>query len=187
MRRIVLTHGLIAGAIMAAMFLVTLPFHDQIGYDRGMIIGYASMVAAFLLVFFGVRAYRDDVAGGTVSFGRALGVGALIVLVASVVYTISWQIVFYTAMPNYLTDYQAHVLEKMRAAGAAAAELEAKRAEMARFAELYRNPAVNAALTMLEPLPVGLVIALVSAGILRRRPDGERPAEALAPSLGSSS
>ena len=51
---------------------------DAIGFDRGEIIGYTSMVLAFLLIFFGVRSYRDNVAGGTVRFGRAFAVGALI-------------------------------------------------------------------------------------------------------------
>ena len=177
MRKIVLTYGLIAGSVMAAMFLVTLPFHDQIGFERGMVVGYATMVAAFLLVFFGVRTYRDDVAGGTVSFGRALGVGMLIVLVASVVYTVTWQIVFFGFMPDYLVKYQEYALGKAQAAGATAAQLAAQRAEMARFAEQYRNPLFNAAVTMMEPLPVGLVMALASAGILRRRAGGRTEGE----------
>ena len=71
MKKIVLTFGLIAGAILSAMMLITLPFQDAIGYDRSAVIGYTSMVVAFLLVFFGVRSYRDNVAGGAVRFGRA--------------------------------------------------------------------------------------------------------------------
>ena len=71
MKKTVLTFGLISGAILSAMMLATLPFLDRIGFDRGEIIGYTSMVVAFLLIFFGVRSYRDNVAGGTVGFGRA--------------------------------------------------------------------------------------------------------------------
>ena len=67
MTRIVLTFGVIAGVIMAGMFLLSMPFHDEMGNDAAMLLGYASMVAAFLLVFFGVRQYRDTVAGGTLS------------------------------------------------------------------------------------------------------------------------
>ena len=78
MKKIVLTFGLIAGAILSAMMLaITIPFQDAIGFDHGEIIGYTSMVVAFLLIFFGVRSYRDNVAGGTVAFGRAFAVGAL--------------------------------------------------------------------------------------------------------------
>jgi uncharacterized membrane protein YqjE len=86
MRRIVLTFGLIAGALLSVMMLITLPFHDEIGFDRSAIVGYTTMVLAFIMVFFGVRSYRDNVAGGTVSFGRAFIVGLLITAIASVCY-----------------------------------------------------------------------------------------------------
>jgi hypothetical protein len=168
MRRIVLTHGTLAGLVMSAMLVAVLPFREQIGFERGALVGYASMVAAFLLVHFGVRAYRDQVGGGLVSFGRALGVGALIALVASVCYVVTWQIVYFGFLPDFMAEVQAYSLERMRAGGATAAELAAERAEMARFAARYRNPAFNAAVTLLEPLPVGLLVALVSAAVLRR-------------------
>ena len=169
MKKIVLTFGLIAGAIMSAMFLLTLPFHDRISPEVGMVIGYTSMVAASFLVYFGVRRYRDTVAGGSVGFGRAVGVGALIALVANLVYVAMWQVVFYNFMPDYIEKYQARMLERERAKGATAAQLEAKRIEDAKFAELYRNPLVNAAFTFMEPLPVSILAVLVSAAMLRRR------------------
>lgn len=173
MKKIVLTFGLIAGAILSGMMLATMPFMDRIGFDRGEVIGYTSMVMAFLLIFFGVRSYRDTVSGGVVSFGRAFKVGALIALVGSACYVATWQVIYYGGMADDFMDrYQAHALEQERAAGASEAALAAKREEMERFAALYDNPLINVAITFLEPLPVGLVIALVSAGILRRR-EGE--------------
>ena len=63
MRRIVLTFGLIAGSIISIMMAATVPFMEDIGYDRGAFIGYTSMVVAFLLIYFGIRSYRDNVAG----------------------------------------------------------------------------------------------------------------------------
>jgi hypothetical protein len=173
MRKIVLTFGLIAGAVMSATFLVAMPFQDQIGFENGALVGYTSMVAAFLMVFFGIRRYRDQVAGGAITFGRALGVGLAITLVASVCYVVVWQIVYYNFMPDFLDHYGAYTLEKERAAGATVAQLEARRQEMAEFKEMYNNPLINAAFTLLEPLPVGGLISLVSAGVLRRgRRDG---------------
>jgi hypothetical protein len=172
MKKIVLTFGLIAGAILSVMMLITLPFHDEIGWDRGAVIGYTTMVLAFLLIFFGVRSYRDNVGGGTVSFGRAFAVGALITCVASVCYVATWEFAYYSNMaPDFMAKYQAHELEKARVDGASEAELAAKKAEMEKFAVWYQNPAINAAMTFVEPLPVGLLIALVSAGVLRRRKD----------------
>jgi len=125
------------------------------------------MVAAFLLVFFGVRAYRDNVAGGTVSFGRALAVGSLIALVASTCYVATWEVIYYNFMPDYLQQYQAHALEKAKSKGASQAEIEKQKAEMDKFARMYRNPAINVAMTFAEPLPVGLLFALISAVVLR--------------------
>lgn len=173
MKKIVLTFGLISGAILAGMMWLTLPFHDQIGYDRGAVIGYTTMVLAFLLIFFGVRSFRDNVAGGTVSFWRALAVGVQIAAVASVCYVAAWEVYYFKFAPDFMEKYQAHVLEKAREGGASETALAQQKAEMDRFAQLYKNPAINAAMTFMEPLPVALVVALVSAGVLsRRRKDG---------------
>jgi hypothetical protein len=172
MKKIVLTFGLISGGIMSAMMLVTLPFQDAIGFDRGAIVGYTSMVLAFLLIYFGVRSYRDNIAGGTVRFGRAFAVGALIAVVASLCYVATWEVIYFKLAPDFMTKYQAHMLEKARANGENAEAIARKKADMDKFGELYKNPAINAAITFLEPLPVALIVSLVSAGVLSRRKKG---------------
>lgn len=169
MTRIILTFGLIAGAIMAGTFLVLLPFHDQM-IEAGVVVGYASMVAAFLLIFFGVRRYRDTVGGGSVSFGRAFQVGILIGLVASALYVATWEIIYFSGnAPGFIDKYQTAELEKMRAAGSTPAEIAAKEAEFKVWAERYENPLINSAVTFMEPLPVALLMSLLTAGVLRRR------------------
>ena len=157
---------------MSGMLLVALPFQDAIGFDRGAIIGYTSMVLAFLLIYFGVRSYRDNVAGGTVRFGRAFAVGSLIAVVASICYVATWEVVYFKLAPDFTAKYQARVLDKARANGDSEEAIARKQVEMERFAELYKNPAINAAITFLEPLPVALIVALVSAGVLSRRRKG---------------
>lgn len=169
MRRTVLTFGLIAGAILSAMMFITVPFQEQIGFDRGAVIGYTSMVLAFLMVFFGVKSYRDNVAQGNVTFGKALTVGLLITAVASACYVASWQVVYYKFNPDFADKYAAASIEKARASGATEAQIAAQTKEMAEFKEMYKNPLVNIALTLLEPLPVGVAFAIVAAGILSRR------------------
>ena len=169
MKKTVWTFGLIAGGIRSAMMLLTMPFMDRIGSDRSEVIGYTTMVLAFLLVFFGVRSYRDNVAGGTVGFGRALAVGSLIVAVASTCYVATWELIYFKLTPDYVGRMRTHMVEKARASGGSPEAVQAKVAETERFLEAYQNPAVNAAVTFLEPLPVGLVFALVSAGVLSRR------------------
>jgi hypothetical protein len=169
MKKTVLTFGLIAGAILSAMMVVTLPFHDAIGWDRAELVGYTTMVLAFLLIFFGVRSYRDNVGGGTVRFGRGFAVGALIGVVASVCYVATWEVISSTLAPDYLSKYQAHMLDKARASGESDQAIAKKKVEMEQFATLYKNPAINAGMTFLEPFPVALVIALVSAGVWSQR------------------
>ena len=169
MKKTVLTFGLISGAILSAMMLITLPFHDAIGFDRGMIVGYTTMVLGFLLIYFGIRSYRDNVAGGTVRFGRAFSVGLLIGAVASLCYVATWQVVYFNFQHDYLKKYQAYTLEKARAEGETEQAIALKKAELEKFEKMYQNPVINAAFTILEPLPVALVIALVSAGVLSRR------------------
>ena len=169
MKKTVLTFGTISGLIISAMMLATTPFMDKIGFERGEVLGYSSMVLAFLLIFFGVRSYRDNVEGGTIGFGRALKVGALIAAVASGWSVATWQLIYYRMTPDFAQKYQAHMLDKARADGETEEQLAKRQADMAKFAELYKNPAVNVAITFLEPLPVALVMALVSAGVLSRR------------------
>ena len=126
MKKTVLTFGLIAGAILSVMMLITMPFHDVIGFDRAEVVGYTTMVLAFLLIFFGVRSYRDNVAGGTVRFGRALGVGVLIGLDASACYVATWEVVYFTLEPDYVEKYQARAMATARTEGKSEAELAAR-------------------------------------------------------------
>lgn len=172
MRRVVLIFGLIAGGILAAMMLITLAFQDQVGFDKGAIIGYSTMVLAFLMVFFGLKSYRDNVNGGTITFGRALKVGLLITAIAVVCYVVTWEIIYYFLAPDFGEKYAAYAMEKVRASGGTDAQVARKAQEMAQLQQVYQNPLLNAALTLLEPLPVGLVFTLVSAGILSRKGQG---------------
>src|SRR2546430_12192470 len=81
MKKLVLTFGLLSGAVSSLMMIITLPFIERIGFDKGEILGYTTIVLSFLLVFFGVRSYRET-SGGTLTFGKGLTVGLLIVLVS---------------------------------------------------------------------------------------------------------
>ncbi len=169
MRQVVLTFGLIAGTVLSAMLLITLPFQEQIGIENGELIGYTTMVLAFLMVFVGVKTYRDNVAGGQVSFGRAFSVGLLITLVAAACYVATWELIFYKLDPTIGDKMLTATAESMKASGASAAEIAAKQEELAAFLVSYRKPWVNVAITLIEPLPIGLLFTLISAFVLSRR------------------
>jgi len=178
MRQIVLKFGLISGFIVSAVTAVMLPLcmRGVVDFADSEVVGYTAMVLAFLMVFFGIRTYREEVAGGTIGFGKAFGVGILITLVACALYVVTWEIVYWGFIPDFLDEYTAYVLEDLRSEGASQAAIEQKEAQMETFAELYANPLFNVLITFLEVFPVGLVVTLVSAGILRRRPVSPEPA-----------
>jgi hypothetical protein len=169
MKKTVLTFGLISGAIMVVMMFATLPFMDKIGFDKGAIIGYTTMILAFMLVFFGIRSYRENVSNGHITFGRAFAVGILITVVACVCYVIAWEILYFNFMPDFLDKYSSYVIEKARAAGASQQAIDAQVREMKSFKAMYDNPLINAAMTFIEPFPVGLIVTLISAAILRKK------------------
>ena len=169
MKKTVLTYGLISGAISAALMSVTALFIYRIGFDYGMLVGYTAILLSLLLVFFGVRSYRDTVGNGYITFFRALGVGLLICLVSSICYVIAWEIVYFNFLPDFADKYTNHILESLRASGASAAEIAKQTEEMKNMKALYDNPFYNAAFTFLEPLPVALAVSLISALVLRKR------------------
>ena len=170
MKKVVLTFGLISGAIMSAMMFTTMPFHDKIGPDRGLVIGYTTMVLAFLLVFFGIRSYRENIGYGQISFKRALGVGLLIMTIASICYVASWEIIYFKFLPDFADKYAAEQVERVRASGKPPEEIARELESMKNMMTLYKNNIFfNLAITFLEPLPVGLIMTFISALILRRR------------------
>ena len=170
MKKIVLTFGLISGAIMSALMTVVMVFAHQTDPGRGMIIGYTIMVLSFLLVFFGIRSYRENVGNGYIGFGRALGVGFLIMLISCVCYVATWEIVYHKFMPDFGEKYLAHSIERTRNSGKSPQEIETEIENMRSMMQLYNsNIFFNIGITFLEPLPVGVLMSLISAAILRKR------------------
>src|SRR5712692_1553933 len=164
MKRIVLIFGLISGGIASAMMFLTLPLIDRgvIKFENGEVIGYTAIFLSFLLVFFGIRSYREN-SGGTITFGRATAVGILITLISCAFYVASWEIIYFKLMPDFGDKYAARTIDTMREKGATEAAIAAKKQEMEKFKVMYKNPLFNAAITFIEPFPVGLIVTLVSA------------------------
>jgi len=174
MKKTVLTFGLLSGAVSSAMMLATVPFADRIGFDRGAILGYTAIVLSFLLVFFGVRSYRES-NGGSITFGRGLTVGLLITLISCLCYVATWQLVYFKLMPGFVDKYAAHTIERMKASGASAEAIQATSRQMADFKVMYDKPLFNAAITFIEPFPIGLAVALISAAALRKKAPAGMP------------
>ncbi len=135
MRKVVLAYGTISGGICAAMFFITHPLYmnNVITSENSVIIGFATMILALSLIFFGIKSFRDNQRGGVISFGKAFQVGILIAVVAS--------------------------QEK----------IDAAKKEMENMKAMYENILFRFGMTLMEIFPVGLLITLICAGVLRKK------------------
>ena len=168
MKKTILTFGLISGVLSSLMMVSTVPFIDNVGFDRGELVGYTAIVLSFLLVYFGVRSYRENVGGGAISFGRGLTVGILITLISCAFYVGTWEVIYFKVMPDFGTKLANSMVAKAKAEGASADALVAAEKEAADFKVMYDKPLVNMAMTFVEPFPIGVLVTLVSATALRR-------------------
>lgn len=169
MKKTVLTFGVISGIISAGLMLATVPFFHKIGEEKALVLGYTTMVLAGLLVFFGIRSYRDDYGDGKLTFVRAFAVGLLISLVSNCFYVGTWEFINYKFFPNFAEDYAAQMIAHAKSSGAAPEKIAQITAQAEQFARNYHNPLYNVGMTFLEVFPVFLVITLLSAAILRKK------------------
>jgi hypothetical protein len=169
MKKTVLTFGLIAGVIISVLMGGSLLLADKIGTGHSMALGYTIMVASFLLIYFGIRSYRDNTLAGRISFGRAFACGILITLITTVCYVAMWEVLYFNFMPHFMDSYFAAEIHKVQSAGFDPATTAAKVAAIQDMQKSYQNPLVNMAYTFMEPMPVGLLITLISAALLKRR------------------
>ncbi len=183
MNRTILTFGILAGAIVSGILTLTILLTKgnqaslKSSFDWGMIVGYASMLLAFCLIFVGIRSYRDRYQQGRISFGQALALGLGITLIASIFYTVTWVVLYKNVVPDYPQEYTRHALEKLRAAGKSSAEITATARELTAAFANYDTWYVLVGYTLLEIFPVGLLVSLLSALVLKRKAAGV-PAEA---------
>jgi len=171
MKRIVLIYGLIAGAIVSTLMLLTMPMYNsgKLNLDNGEILGYSTMVIALSLIFFGIKSYRDRHLDGIISFGKATKLGLLITLVASIMYALSWEVSYSQFGDEFIQKMSERAIEKLKADGATEAKLAEARAEWSRNMEFYKNPIIRFSITIMEIFWVGVVITLLSAGLLRKK------------------
>ena len=173
MNKNIIIYGLIAGIVVSVLMLSSVNYlshcEGNVDYDTSMLIGYASMLLAFSLVFVGIRNYRDKYNAGVISFGKAFKIGIMIVLIASTMYVVAWLIDYFYFIPDFAEKYSAHTLDKLKASGASQVEIDKQAKETANFVRMFKNPFINAMMTYVEILPVGLIVTLISSLILKRK------------------
>ncbi len=172
MKKSIWIFGLLSGLVITGfmVFSSVMCHNHPERQDIGMVLGYTGMLLAFSFVFVGIKNYRDRFNGGVITFGEALKIGGLMALVASTMYVIVWLFEFYVFMPDFMETYMKHVVTQAQRDGASQAQINKQIAEMAWYRDAYKTPLGVIALTYMEVIPVALVMTLISALILKRKP-----------------
>jgi hypothetical protein len=173
MKKIVIISGLIAGAIVSTIMATSMALMTNCGGDGSMLIGYASMLLAFSMIFVAIKNYRDKQNGGVISFSKALTIGILIALIASSFYVATWAIEYKYFMPDFMDKYAAHAIDKIKASGASPASMDKQIAQITSMKTNYNNPLFFTVITFAEIFPVGLIVSLICALILKRKDKGQ--------------
>lgn len=166
MTRIIAIYGLISGlvvifAILGSIFLSGGAPHSNV------YVGYLIMLVALSSILIAVKQHRDQNLGGVIRFWPALGMGVAIAVVAGIAYVAVWEVYLATTDYAFMDEYAAAMLEARRAAGASAAELAKAAAEAEKMKAAYANPLMRLPITFSEIFPVGLLVAIVSAALVR--------------------
>lgn len=166
-----LRYSLIYGglaAIVLALFIAAIGLlQERVAWVSTMTFGYSVMLVAMSFIFVGVKRYRDVEGGGVIRFGRAFGLGMSIALIAALAYVLMWEA--YLALTDYrfMEDYIAKLVRDATASGKSAAEVAKLSAELEPYREMYAKPLFRLPMTFLEIAPVGLLVAIVTAAVLR--------------------
>lgn len=170
MKKNVLTFGAICGTIITSMMVYAAwKCNSNPQFESNDVLGYAGILVAFSFIFVGIKNYRDKYNGGIITFGNAFKAGFYMSLVASAMYLVVWLIDYYIFIPGYIDQFITHTLHQAKMNGATQETLDKTAVQMAEFKELYKNPLFVIAVTLAEVLPIGVVISLISALILKRK------------------
>lgn len=162
MQKLILVYGAIAGLVIIGTAILSL----KLGI-ASIWLGYLVMFIAFSTIFIAVKQYRDDRLGGVIRFGTGFGLGLGITIVASLIYISVWELYLMSTDYTFIDTYIASIMEGKKTADASAEELAATAKEMESLREIYANPLLRVPMTFVEIFPVGLLISLIAAWVLK--------------------
>ena len=168
MGRNILKYGVIAGLVVGiALFGISVAYGGQPPPTYGMALGYLTMLIALSAVFVGIKRHRDVDRGGVIRFWPAFGLGLGISLVASVFYVAAWEASMAVVDIDFAETFANAMIERQKAKGVDGAALAKVVADMQTFKIQYANPLYRVPMTFAEIFPVGVLVSLVSAALLR--------------------
>jgi len=179
MKHTVLRYGLLgASVILGISMFQFFVFRDKLDYSIQEVIGYLTIFLSMIFVFLGIRHYRDHHAGGTLSFGKGLKVGLLIVLIPSLAFGLFDIIYTRVINPAWREEYMDHSLRQLQQT-VPADQLAAREEAFRKSMELFSNPIAEFFLMFLTVFIIGLIVSIIAALALRRKEERVAPAEAV--------
>jgi hypothetical protein len=170
MKKNVFIYGLISGICIATFMSFSIAYcYAKNSFDGSMLLGYTAMLVSFSLIFIGVKNYRDKHNAGTISFKKAFLMALYMALIASTLYVIGWMIAYYAFFPDFMERLAAYQLSPEKISQMSSAEVKGVRQQMETFRQWYASPLGVAAATYMEIIPVGLVVSLITAVVLKRK------------------
>jgi len=169
MRKIILTYGLISGAIITTFTLISMYISYRSAELSGsMVLGFSAMIIAFSLIFPAVKKFRDQHLKGQITFGKAFLVAVSIAFIASTMYVIGWIIEFHTLMPDFLDRYIAFSILELQKSKLSIEQLSLEIANLETYRGSYDTLSGMVAMTYVEIFPVGLLMSLIAGLVLKR-------------------
>jgi len=167
MKRTIIKYGLLSGAMAAVLMISTVLISMKMGLDAGALLGYIMLVISFMVIWFAMLSYKKSMGGARLSFGTCIKIGLAISVISSLFYVGAWLIAYYYMIPDFWGQYAKHAADIMRRDHKPESAITAMYAEYMKYKEWYKNPLINAAFTFTEPFPVGVIVTLISAGIMQ--------------------
>lgn len=166
MKKIIVRNGLIGGLIVAAVMVfstITFMRYPE-NFDSSMIIGFSGMFLAFIFVFLGIRQFRDKINEGKLNFLEGLKIGLLIALITSTIYVVVWMFEYNFFFPDFAEKYAEYIVKNAKPEELAEVTKSANDVK-----DIYKNQLMIFLYTYTEVLPIGIVFAIISALILKRK------------------
>lgn len=159
----------LAGGVFVSIFMVILVnYCDTQHAVTNMLITYTAMIVAFSVIFVAIKKERDN-NGGVITFGKALRIGLTITLITSTIYTVVWLVDFYVFMPDFIDKYTDHIIQQLKASHLSPRVLKEKIDQANRDKAMYNSPIGQILEPYMEILPVGILVSLIAALILKRK------------------
>ena len=169
MKKTGLIFGPVSSVMMAAMYVLFCLARDSGNIILSQILTYTAVVLLFMMLFFGIKYYRDKAHSGFISFGKAIRVGIYISLVSSLCSAMIWMILYEPVFKDFMAQHTATLIEKLNASRASVADIAAKKEEIIKHNDLYNNPFLRAGIIFIQGFPVEVIMAVIDAFVVKKK------------------